>query len=193
MTLSRDEAAAALGEIEAAKAKAARLRGYRLGAPYAMLWGALWIAANVTTYFSWQVGNWVWGLGILGISVASAFIGMTQGRDRRRMTDEERAKWAMLGRKALLANGLTIGFVVCLFSIMAPFDPREYNAGISLIAMFAYAQMGIWLGWRMLVISAVATAVILFAYFRVGDTFNLWMGLGAGGALFLGGLWMWKA
>lgn len=193
MSLSREEAAAALTEIETAKTKASRLRGYRLGAPYALLWGALWIVANVTSHFSWQIGNQVWGWGILATALASAAIGMRQGKDRSRMTEEERARWKRVGVKAITSNVLTIGFFIAFFSILAPFDQREYNAGFSLIAMFAYAQMGIWLGWRMLVIGAVGAAVILFAYFNIGETFNLWMGLGAGGALFLGGLWMWKA
>lgn len=193
MNLSREEAAAALGEIETAKVRATRLRGYRYGAPYAMLWGGLWIVANLTTHYSWKLGNQVWMWGILVIALASAFIGMRQGKDRSRMTEEERAKWKSLGVKAIASNVLTIGFFIAFFSILAPFDVREYNAGISLIAMFAYALMGIWIGWRLLVIASVGAAVILFAYFRVGDAFNLWMGFGAGGALFLGGLWMWKA
>jgi MFS family permease len=193
MTLSREEAAAALGEIEAAKGKAARLRGYRYGAPFAMLWGALWIVANVTSYFAPHLTGWAWNIGVPAVFVASALVGIRQGGDRSRLSAEDRGKMRRVGLKVLATNLIGMFGLFSFFVLMWPYDAREYNATISLMGMVAYMVLGVWIGWRLFAIGAVAAAVILFAYFRVGDTFPLWMGLAAGGALFLGGLWLRKA
>ena len=52
MTVTRDDAAAALRHIDTAERRAQTAFGYRTGAPYLLLWGAVWIAAGAVGVLS---------------------------------------------------------------------------------------------------------------------------------------------
>ena len=47
MTLSRQQAAAALQDIEQTEQRTYRARGYAIASPYLILWGLIWVARRL--------------------------------------------------------------------------------------------------------------------------------------------------
>ncbi len=193
MVVSKDEAAQALAEIGQAEERASRLRGYRYGAPYVLLWGVLWMVANTAVAIDERIGGWVWWGGVAVVMIASAVIGSRQGPDFTRMSEMERSKYKRFGQKWALTGLLSWAAPCSVFAIFWPSSAMQYNASLLLIWMFVYMIGGIWVGWRLFWIGFAGAAAILGGYFLLRPHFILWSGLVGGGAMIAGGLWMRKA
>src|SRR5947209_18339175 len=69
MTIQADEAANALKEATAAAGRAQAARGYQLASGYLIVWGVVWVVANVASQFSQAAGIAAWNLGaLLGVA-----------------------------------------------------------------------------------------------------------------------------
>ena len=80
MTLSKQDAAAALSDIEQATGRGQTLRAYRSAGPVLILWGVIWIAGYVAMgLLPDQRWGWIWlWLDLIGV-VASVVVSRRSG------------------------------------------------------------------------------------------------------------------
>jgi hypothetical protein len=194
MNVTRDEAAQALKEIGQAGGKMRRLSLYADLAPMFLLWGLIWLGANLVTEFRPDLSNRAWMIGslILGTPLTLYFVVRHARRAGARIRQAGGDPKALGNRFALL-GAITWAFCASIMAVAFPLNGRQIDAFMSLLFAFGYAIGGVFGGWRLIAIGAVAAAAILFGYFFLDQHFYLWMGLVGGGALFAGGLWLRKA
>ena len=194
MNVTRDEAAQALDEIGRAGGKVRRLSFYADMAPNFILWGVIWLVANLVTEFRPDLSGRAWTVGtlIIGAPLTLYFTIRHARRSGARMR-QAGVDPKQLGSKYALLGVIAWAFFASIIAVTAPLNARQVDAFISLFFAFAYAIGGVWGGWRLIAIGGTAAAGILFGYFFLEQHFYLWMGLVGGGALFAGGLWLRKA
>jgi hypothetical protein len=98
----------------------------------------------------------------------------------------------VIGRRASLTGVAVLGFFPAMLSVLAPLEPMQGNAFISLFWAFAYMVGGAWLGLRLFITGAVTAVAVLVGYFLLKEHYYLWMAACGGGSLILGGLWLRK-
>lgn len=184
MSLSQEEAARALGEIDDARGKVARLRIYRASSPYMILTGLGWLIAD--TVFQFWPNNLVWPLTSLLLMTGSMAIGLRHRHEMKPLT-KGRGDW-----RPILSMLTVMVFTVVLFQVLWPVSGRQVHAVFGLFTAFAYILLGLWFGARLLALGLALAAITLFAYLRIEDYYTLVMGLVGGGGLILGGLWLRK-
>jgi hypothetical protein len=177
MSLSKDEAAQRLREVEATGAASARLFGYSASAPYFVLWGLVWAGGYAFSALQPELRNVGWMVGIAVGTLGSALLG-------RRWSGGGTA----LGRSILLSIVIAVFFV--LVAAMVQLKPRQMDAFVPLVFAAAYLIAGIWAGARYVVCGVVVAAATVAGYYLAGDAFELWMVAVGGGTLLLTGLWM---
>ena len=183
MTITRDEASQALGEIDAAAGRANEFKTYAHIAPFLMLWGVVWMVCDLLVQFeprwalAWPIGA---GLGVL----ASIFIGFSLPRDG--LTAAERA----LGWRHMGSWMLVLVFITALLQVIPITSGREIHSVFGLVFGFLYLGFGLWTGWRMAILGLALIALTFIGFYAIGAWYALYMGLVSGGALVLGGLWL---
>ena len=183
MTITRDEASQALGEIDAAAGRATEFKTYAAMAPFLMIWGLVWMVCDVLNQFEpgWGLA---WPIGVGIGTVACIILGVLMPRERS--TPAERANaWRNFGSWMLV-----IAFIFCLFLVLPITRMREGHSLFGLVFGFIYVALGIWTGWRMAALGVALIVLTLVGFFAVGHWYSLYMGLVSGGALLLGGLWL---
>jgi hypothetical protein len=183
MTITREQAAQALGEINAAAGRATEFKTYAHIAPFLMLWGLVWMVCDLLVQFeprwrfSWPLGA---GLGVL----ASIVIGFNLPREG--LTAAERAMgWRHMGSWMLV-----LGFDLALFQVIPVTSGREIHSVFGLVFGFLYLGVGVWTGWRMAALGLALIALTFIGFYAIGHWYALYMGLVSGGALILGGVWL---
>ena len=192
MNVSREEAAAALDDVEAAQARLHTVRRYAEFAPYLLLWGFIWLGANVVSDLRPAYADVVW---LIGVSVGFAWTIYFTVRNARRwacMHRGSKAEGRAIGRRAVLL-GMTLWiYFPSMTLLMGPLSGRQTNAFISITWAFVYMVAGAFIGWRIFAIGVVTAAAVMFGYLALPSHFFLWMGLVGGGSLIAGGLWLRK-
>lgn len=189
MSLSKEDAAAALNEIGAASVHMRRLRYYRDSAPIFMMWGGVLFLANLMMDINWRWVAWTW-LPVFPALVCTIWFGRRQRRlNPSKLTAEERAA---LPNFTIIALGSFLPFIAVL-NIVWPLNYREINAVYSLFFSGAYMVAGAWLGWRVVLIGVVFATGTLAGFYLLKDHYFLWMAFVSGGALLGGGLWLRRA
>ena len=181
MTLTRDEAARALAEMEAAQNRSSVLARYAAGGPILMLWGAEWFVCNLVSQYGGGAANWVWPSATLVAMGLSFWLSRRAGAGARK------------GYRAIATSLAIFVFFFCLFSIMRLADLRAFNAVISLSVGLAYVIVGLWTGLRYAVLGAAVMAAVMAGWWLFPSLFFVWMAVVGGGALALGGLWLRRA
>jgi hypothetical protein len=187
MQISRDEAARALTEIDEARESAQSFSYYRRAAPYFLIWGVVWIAANTMTAFKVAYANtfWAWAVA-LGV-LASVLTGVLAARGRPE--DQEAARvCAQRNRRFGLSFLAIVVFLVTGLMIMRPTSGMQMNAYISLFWALMYVLAGLWGGARIAWLGIVVAIAVLVGYFGFPQYYTLWMAVVGGGSLLLGGL-----
>ena len=179
MTLSPDEAARALKDIDQTQTRAMAFRSYQFASIYFFLWGGMWLIANgLNDLFPTKAGI-IWlvadVLGVLGTIVT--------GRRQR-----NRHNW----RYMATAGAATV-FVVATFAILRPKSGQQVEAFIALVVALLYMVQGLWIGVRIFMVGIVLLALIIVGYFVFFAHFFLWMAVVGGGTLILTGLWLRRA
>lgn len=191
MAISRHDAAQALSEIEAARARTQSMQRYRRAAPYCVLWGIIWMIANTLVYAAPLYAGKIWGcLSVLG-ALITLWLSVRSARSSAHSGTESSSRNRVI-TKTLAAWLLIIAYFTATFALLPHLSGRQINAFISLFWAFTYATLGLYLGWRLLVIGIVTVVSILVGYFFITAFFFLWMGLVSGSLLVLGGLWLRK-
>ena len=193
MTITKDEAASALSEISAVHHRSATLKNYRYAAPHMMIWGVVWLVANsLSDVYAAQIGR-IWPI----LSFIGGIASFTLGS---RMQAQRLGPGGSIGTIARADHGWRSGltavvvfayFSAC-FAVLPPTSSVQGVAIISLFFTFAYMVFGAWAGLRVFLVGMIASAAILYGYFGVVVHQFLWIGVFAGGALIMGGLWVRK-
>ncbi|GIX17249.1 MAG: hypothetical protein KatS3mg119_1435 [Rhodothalassiaceae bacterium] len=169
--------AAVLAEITRIEELSRRLHGYAEGAPHMLLWGAIWVVANLSDQFLPALGGLAWPVLVLAGTLGSTVLG---ARRSGRAKAAAAARW--LASAVAVAAGLSL-----IMTILPPDDPAQVNAAISLAVATAYALLGIWRGPVFLLLGIVIAAAVMAGWFLAREVFPLVMALVGGGALILGG------
>ena len=192
MNVTRDEANQALDEIGRAGNRMSRLSTYAEIAPMILLWGVIWLVANLVTEYRPEFSPRVWQACILIGSPLTLFFTVRRARRSGARIRQAGGDPKALGNRFALLGAAALGFIISVLVVIGPLNERQYDAFFSLVFAFAYAIGGVWGGWRLVVVGAAAAAAILFGYLELTQHFYLWMGLVGGGSLIVGGLWLRK-
>jgi hypothetical protein len=191
MNVSKTEAAAALEVIARTGDQMLTLRQYAGCAPFLLVWGVVWAAANVMTDFvpAWSGRAWLIGSAI-GL-LLSVLWGIHLGRRPGSRVDGD------TGRRARIRRFVMLGLTLCcyfpaMYAVLGPLSARQANAFVSLTWALAYMIAGAWVGWRLFVIGGIAAAAVVFSYLSIEQHYYLCMAACGGGALIGGGLWLRK-
>jgi hypothetical protein len=180
--IDRNEAAAALSDIEDIARRVRQSRIYQVSSLIMMLWGVLVFGGYAAQYGWPRYGGIIWiAINIIGLAGSFAIailqkpLGLTQ----------KSGGWRIgVAFVMLLAFGMfwSAGAVHLNSRQMSAFWPTYY--------MMGYAIGGLWLGSAFTVLGLAIIALTLIGYFFVGPWFDIWMAFVNGGGLLLAGAWM---
>ncbi len=176
MTLSSQDAAAALRDIEQAEARSATLSDYRHAAPHFLIWGTLWLVGYSLNAFLPAHMSAVWAV-LVPIGIVAGFAAMRTGRRG-------------LGWRYGAAVAAVLAFFLAVFVVMGPVSERQVAAFIPLFVALAYVLRGIWGGSRYVVAGVLVATLTLLGFFLLREHFFLWMAGVGGGSLILAGIWL---
>lgn len=184
MDLDARDASRALADIDAAAARSTQLQRYRGFAPHMILWGAIWMVANLLTDL-WPAQSGIGWLLLSALGMAGSFwLGSRTARQAARSGH---------GPRWLQTLAAIIVFQVLALAVLPPLTGRQQGAFLSLLWTCLYTAAGAWLGWRLTAIGALATALIAIGYFHLASHFFLFMGCVTSASLIAGGLWLRRA
>jgi hypothetical protein len=183
MSLSSEQAAEALREIEAVGHRSGQLYLYQRSAPMLILWGVIWLVGFGLTDLFPAKANSIWiPLNVVGVLTCVYFGQHGKGERSTLMT----YRW--------LASIVSIfAFYIFVLVIFQQATGKQSAALICLIVALFYVLGGLWLGARFAAAGIVLTTLTLFGYFILTAHFYLWMAVVGGGALMLAGLWLRRA
>ncbi len=185
MNLSREEASQALGEIDVAGRRSRALRFYAGAAPYFILWGVIWLAADLAMQV-WPEMTWIWPVASTGGGFASLVLGILQGRGTRKQT------FNPVVLRALLTYLTIAAFIAAVFILMSPVNGRQVHAFYGVLSGVVYMLVGIWVGLRGFLIGLGLFLLSVGGFLFVREYFALFMGIVGGGGMILCGLWLRK-
>jgi hypothetical protein len=187
MSISRDEASRALGEIEQARDRLREVTSYGYAAPHMMLWGLAWLVADVAT----QVGplpvkEWTWPI-VSSVCALISIVIVVISRNRAGPAVSRRVMLQVYGVMAAV-----VAFTAALIFVCWPLNPKQTHSLFGVIFGFAYVIEGLWLGWRLTVLGLALVALTLgaFVWLPLMGGYLVTMGVVGGGSLILGGLWL---
>ena len=176
MTISSEEAARALRDIEVAQSRSETLYGYARGSPQLLLWGVLWaVGYGLNDLFPPYAGA-IWGA-IVPIGLIAGFAAF-RGASRE-------FSW----RYGAVVLTL-IAFSAAAFFVLWPVQPRQIAALIPLGVAAAYVTVGIWRGPRYATTGLAVALLTLAGFVLLQQHFLLWMAGVGGSSLILAGLWL---
>jgi hypothetical protein len=187
MAIEKTEAADTLATIDAAGARSAQFQRYRRYAPFLILWGAIWLLANIASELAPEHSGAMW----LSLSLFGATVSYWLGWRQHASFDEDHTRPGQGGRW-LLCLLVIAAFQVAAIAVLSPADGRQQDTFFSMFWTFLYMAIGAWTGWRLFAIGLAATLLILLGYYGVHSHYFLYMGCVSGGALMAGGLWLRK-
>lgn len=186
MTISSEQAAQALRDLDAVGQRSGTLYRYQRTAPILMVWGVIWLigfglsdlaASHVTLL--WLV------LDAIGIA-SSIYLGRAGKRAGSAEARDSSRRW-------LLSIFGILGFYVAVLVVLQPATGQQSAALISLLVALFYILAGVWVGLRFAIAGLALAALTLVGYFALNAHFNLWMAVVGGGALLLAGFWLRRA
>ena len=194
MNISKDEASSSLREIGAVHQRSATLQNYRHFAPHMILWGVVWLIANSLCDFFPDRAGQIWPLlSILGAAASFTLGGRAKAQRLAAGGSAAPGAGTNQGWRWALSSLILFAFFTATFAVLPAHSGLQATTFISLFFMFAYMAYGAWAGLRVFFIGLIAAVAILFGYLSLASHQFLWLGLCAGGALIVGGLWVRKA
>jgi hypothetical protein len=196
MVISPEEAARTLADVGRATGRVATYDRYREASVYLFIWALVWFGANAALgLFPMDAGPWAWrGAGTAGVA---ASLGAAMIMRARRAASEDGGRWqaSWSGTLRPFATALAFyGFFWAVMLVLPDVGPREGSAFICLVVAFAYIAMGVWMGWRLLVIGLASATLVLGGYgFLPPEHFLLWLAFVGSASLAAGGLWLRQA
>ncbi|MBU6297595.1 MAG: hypothetical protein KGJ79_00260 [Alphaproteobacteria bacterium] len=184
MSLSPQEAASTLSDVERAAKRSARAFGYRKASPHLILWGIVWlIGYGATDVFPARAGL-IW----LALIAAACIVAFYISRCYR---EDGRAKGNAVGVWRVVALiAIAYVFIIGTYAILGPLRGMQQGAFVPLLVGAVYTGVGLWLGMRFVIAGALLIALTFAGYFYLQEYFLLWMAFAGGGALILAGFWL---
>jgi hypothetical protein len=191
MSISPQEASAALDSIHEASASVRHRRAHHHAAPFLILWGCVWAVCNTVSQF-WPTGaGKVWLVAnVLGTACTVWLTINISIKSRRDSTSPAEAR--AIGRSFAMLGTTMICYFIAMFLVLPPLTGRETGAFISLFWTLAYMAAGAWVGTRLFTTGFVGTIGIVLSYLYAGPYYALALAIMGGGTLIAGGLWMRK-
>ncbi len=191
MSISPQEASAALDSIHEASASVCQRRAHNHAAPYLILWGCIWAVCNTVSQFwpTWAGKVWLVA-NILGTAATIWLVVNTAIRERR--GGVRGAEGRAIGRRAAMLGVTMFCYFIAMFLVLSPMTGRKTGAFISLFWTLAYMAAGAWVGTRLFTTGLVGTIGIVLSYLYAGQYYPLALAIMGGGTLIAGGLWMRK-
>jgi len=185
MSLTPDQAAQSLAEVESTQQRSRQAIGYSHSSPFLLVVGLFWLACYGATQFWPQHTGliWGWGCAVFG----AAMIGL--------MLRTRRARLDARGRAINRNIGIMFGIIVPVFAIatvavMWPVGGLRIGAFVPLLYASIYTGMGLWMGPRYVVVGVAVFIGTLVGYYFLKEYFSLWMAVIGGGSMLLTGLWL---
>jgi len=184
MGISKTEAASALADIESTAGRGRLLKGYQIGGPILMVWGAVWALGYSGMGL---LPPERWGLVWLVLDVAGILATILLARGAK-----SGAK-AGQGWKIAASVFAIMAFMAATYAIFRPTSVEPAIVYPGLMTGLVYAGVGIAFAPRYLWIGASVFAATLIGWFFFQPWLAFWMAAVGGGGLFVGGLWMRRA
>jgi hypothetical protein len=183
-SVSKNEAQAALTEIEAVTRRGLTLKGYRHAGPILMLWGVIWAVGYMgMAKMAPNYWGWLW-LALDMIGVTGTLI-LTPKADGGGGTVE---RWRMsLGMAACVA------FILGVVAVFPKHDPLPYLALPGLFVGFIYTVLGAIMAPRYIWIGVGVFVATLVGFFAWPGHLAEWMAVVGGCGLIISGLWLGSA
>ncbi len=182
MSLSRDQAADSLKEIERTSRRSAQAFSYASASPYLIVWGLIWMVGYAASDLAMRWTSPIW----LGLSVIGVLVCMAAGR---RQAAAHGPDGRASGLRFLASFMVIFVFVYALFAVIGPpANPLASGAVAPLLVAMFYGLVGVWKGVRFLVAGALVAGLTLAGYFWLPQHFLLWMAAVGGGSLVLAGV-----
>ena len=184
MTITTNDAATALHDVDSASHHSLTLFGYGLASPFLLLWGVLWIVAGAVTALSPDHAGMGW---IVVDTVGIAGTGVLVASQSRRYGEE--AGRSQLWR-CIATGAVLMAFVALTLSVFAPVSDAEVLTLIALVVAAAYAVAGCWAGGRYVAVGVALAGVAIGLFHLAPNLVPPVVPFVGGGTLILGGLWM---
>ncbi len=192
MNISKQDAGDALDVIHDSEQRIREHKGNREASPFFIVWGVVWIIANLVTELTPRLAGRVWLAGVVIGAAMTIWLAVSQSRRRAAQNAYTARERAAIGRRATML-GLTLwAFFPAMLAVLWPLSAQQNNAFISLTWAFIYMASGAWLGKRMFVTGAATAIAVLVGFFLVKEHYFLWMAVFGGGSLLLAGFWLRK-
>ncbi|HWW28361.1 MAG TPA: hypothetical protein VNZ85_20925 [Caulobacter sp.] len=185
MGISKTEAASALADIENTAGRGRLLKGYQVGGPILMVWGAVW-AVGYTAMGVLPPERW--GLAWLVLDAIGVVATVLLSRRGGKAEAKAGQGWKVgAGVVAIMA------FMAATYTIFRPTSVEPAIVYPGLMTGLVYAGVGIAFAPRYLWIGASVFAASLVGWFFFQPWLAFWMAAVGGGGLFVGGLWLRRA
>jgi hypothetical protein len=193
MNITRDEAVAALRDVESAEARARMARGYRFGAPHLMMWGVIWVIGYAMMGLApAHIAGALW----MVLSVVGGAGGMLLNRGRMcalNVLGDSGYAAQRQGRFWFVGFLAVWLFMAATYVVMRPSSVLQFEVYPALVVGLVYALVGAWGQPRYLWIGGIVAALSLIGYFFLTPILPFWLAAVGGCGLILGGVWLRQA
>ncbi len=193
--LTRAEAHAALTAVDRTIADTRRIVAGSVAGPIIILWGGIWMAADIILQYRPEVmGQLWWVFDIVGIG-ATWYLATHRNKEVKMRGDWRfGAFWFFL----FSFGGLWV-YLLVPWNLLQHASTteqlsmmRRIQAFGHTLPMFAYVIGGLWLGRFFVWLGLIVTALTVAGYLWVPDYFCLWLAFTGGGSLIIAGLFIRK-
>jgi len=192
---SRDEAHAALAAVSQTIADTRRIVASSVSGPIIILWGCIWMTADIVLQYRPELMGQVWGVLDFVGGFGSWYLAVHYKQDVKiRRNWRFGVFWLVL----FGFGGLWV-YLLVPWNLLesAPAQEsfammRKIEAFSHTLPMFAYVIGGLWMGRFFVWLGLLVTALIVAGYLWMPDHFCLWLAFTGGGSLIIGGLFIRK-
>jgi hypothetical protein len=179
--ISAQDAAAALAQVDDARAAMRRaIRAHR-GHYHLWIWGVAWVVMPLLarTYGD-RAAPWFGGVCFVA-GMISSLVGFLQGRQVKQPVNQ----------RFVIAIGALIAFAVIFMFVLQPQPTlKSIYAYTCLVVLQAYVIAGLWTDTYLLWLGIIVTVLVLVGYFLLPQLFWPWMAAFGGGSLIASGFYV---
>ncbi len=196
---SREEARAALATVDEVLKQTRTALAHGPTAPMLILWGAIWMIADLTTQFHPAAMQWLWlVLDVVGMAASWWLAARHKVKVKRPGMWRFGVCWLILFAYAGLWGWMLVDPAwPQTASQWYVFEPefRHLSAYAHTVPMFAYVIMGLWLGRFLTILGLVVTVLVVAGLYLAPHYYYVWLAVAGGGSLILSGIFirkLWK-
>lgn len=196
MTLTPEEAAARLGDVQHVMKQSAKAFGHRVAAPHLILWGVIWVLGYSGAALLPQITGWIWFTLCMSGGLTSGWLSSRQQRQPPLQRGVAKAiqgaagRRVTLGRTVVMTVGLTL-FCAVLFFILGPVAIKPAIVMPALIVGMVYFCVGLFWLPRLSITGVMIFALTVIGYLWLPlPELLFYMAFVGGGGLIVSGLWM---